>query len=115
LLDQLRAAGGTLDQQYLRPVVLRQPDDMLAEVEEGESLAEDVEQIVKAIDSAGGFSLVLAGAKILLEHGIEPNLVLDRYPNARLRAWDTTNLSADFRKGLPLPQRSSFLERLISQ
>ncbi|MCC2690119.1 MAG: polyketide cyclase [Rhizobiaceae bacterium] len=40
--------------------------------------------VAKAIDSAGGFALVLAGAKIWLEHGIEPNFVLDRHPDARV-------------------------------
>lgn len=35
----------------------------------------------QAIDSAGGFALVLAGAKALLEHGIELKLVADRHPD----------------------------------
>lgn len=38
------------------------------------------EQCAQACDSIGGFSLVLAGAKALLEHGIELNLVPDRFP-----------------------------------
>ena len=39
------------------------------------------DEIVKELaDSMGGFSLVLAGAKALLEHRVELNLVLDRYP-----------------------------------
>ena len=33
------------------------------------------EVVAKALDSTGGFHLVLAGAKFFLEHGIEPNLV----------------------------------------
>ncbi len=41
----------------------------------------DVE-VAMAIDSAGGFALVLAGAKIWLEHGLEPNFVRDRHPDA---------------------------------
>ncbi|MDQ3039356.1 MAG: SRPBCC family protein, partial [Pseudomonadota bacterium] len=36
----------------------------------------------EAIDSAGGFALVLAGLKALLEHGIHLNLVLDRFPES---------------------------------
>lgn len=36
----------------------------------------------QAIDSAGGFALVLAGAKAWLEHGIELGLVPDRHPYA---------------------------------
>jgi len=45
------------------------------------------EQVAKALDSTGGFSLVLAGAKIWLEHGIEPDFVLDRHPDARVAEW----------------------------
>ena len=36
--------------------------------------------VKKALDSVGGFSLVLAGLKALLEHGIRLNLVGDRFP-----------------------------------
>ena len=45
------------------------------------------EQVGKALDSAGGFALVLAGAKIWLEHGIEPGFVVDRHPDARVEGW----------------------------
>lgn len=34
----------------------------------------------QAIDSTGGFTLVLAGLKALLEHNIRLNLVADRFP-----------------------------------
>ena len=40
----------------------------------------------KALDSTGGFHLVLAGAKFFLEHGIESNLVVDRAPRPSLQA-----------------------------
>lgn len=40
----------------------------------------DTECCIAAIDAAGGFALVLAGAKAWLEHGIELNLVGDRFP-----------------------------------
>ena len=41
----------------------------------------DGDELVKqAIDSTQGFSLVLAGLKALLEHGVRLNLVADRYP-----------------------------------
>lgn len=36
--------------------------------------------VEEAIDSAGGFALVLAGLKALLEHDIRLNLVADRFP-----------------------------------
>lgn len=44
-------------------------------------------QVAQALDSAGGFALVLGGAKIWLEHGIEPGFVLDRHPDARVEGW----------------------------
>jgi uncharacterized protein YndB with AHSA1/START domain len=41
----------------------------------------DGDAVVKsALDSTGGFSLVLAGAKAWLEHNIKLNLVDDHYP-----------------------------------
>lgn len=40
----------------------------------------DEEVVAMAIDSMGGFSLVLAGLKALLEHGVALNLVADRNP-----------------------------------
>jgi uncharacterized protein YndB with AHSA1/START domain len=44
----------------------------------------DDEKVGGALDSMGGFTLVLAGAKALLEHGVELNLVADRHPDAVL-------------------------------
>ncbi len=38
------------------------------------------ELVAQVMGSAGGFALVLAGLKALLEHGIRLNLVGDRYP-----------------------------------
>lgn len=38
-------------------------------------------------DSTEGYALSLAGAKALLEHGIELNLVLDRHPDAIVKGW----------------------------
>jgi uncharacterized protein YndB with AHSA1/START domain len=41
----------------------------------------DGDELVKqATDSTQGFSLVLAGLKAFLEHGVRLNLVADRYP-----------------------------------
>lgn len=36
----------------------------------------------EAIDSTEGFTFLLAGMKFYLEHGIEPNLVVDHAPDA---------------------------------
>lgn len=48
----------------------------------------DDEGVARALDSTGGFALVLAGAKIWLEHGIDPRFVLDRHPDHRVAGWD---------------------------
>ena len=40
----------------------------------------DEEKLKTALDSTEGFAIVLAGAKAWLEHGIELNLVRDRFP-----------------------------------
>ena len=46
----------------------------------------DAEEVARqAIDSTGGFTLVLAGLKALLEHGIRLNLVQDRYPDGHAK------------------------------
>lgn len=42
---------------------------------EGDALVEEV------LASMGGFSLVLAGAKVALEHDVAPRLVEDRFPD----------------------------------
>ena len=48
----------------------------------------DADEIVaKALDSTGGFNLVLAGAKFFLEHGLEPNLVVDHAPDTIVAGW----------------------------
>ena len=43
--------------------------------------------VAQAIDSMGGFSLVLAGLKAFLEHRIELNLVADHAPDALVEGW----------------------------
>jgi len=39
------------------------------------------ELVTQVLDAMGGFTLVLAGAKAVLEHGIALNLIGDRYPD----------------------------------
>ena len=42
----------------------------------------DGDEVVKqALDSTGGFTLVLAGAKAFLEHNLNLNLIADRFPD----------------------------------
>lgn len=43
--------------------------------------------IAAALDSTGGFTFLLAGMKVFLEHGIEPNFVLDHAPDALVEGW----------------------------
>lgn len=43
--------------------------------------AADGKLVEKVAESTGGFTLVLAGAKAYLEHGIALNLVPDRFPD----------------------------------
>ena len=45
----------------------------------------DDEKAKQAIDSMGGFCFTLAACKVFLEHGIEPNLVLDHNPDAHVK------------------------------
>jgi uncharacterized protein YndB with AHSA1/START domain len=52
------------------------------------------EVVRKAMDSMQGFSLLLAGAKAFLEHGVELNLVPDRYPDAVVKGWSGKNRAA---------------------
>ncbi len=42
----------------------------------------DEEVVAQAIDSKGGFTMVMAGLKAQLEHNIKLNLVADHYPDA---------------------------------
>ncbi|HEX8700543.1 MAG TPA: SRPBCC family protein [Myxococcaceae bacterium] len=44
-------------------------------------------QMAAALDSMGGFTSLLAGAKFWLEHGIEPRLVIDHHPEALVEGW----------------------------
>lgn len=42
----------------------------------------DDEVVKQAMDSTGGFTMVLAGLKALLEHDVRLNLVADHFPDA---------------------------------
>lgn len=42
------------------------------------------EVVAQALDSTGGFTFLLSGAKALLEHGVELNLVADHHPDAHV-------------------------------
>lgn len=49
--------------------------------------------VADAIDSTGGFTFLLAALKVFLEHGIEPNFVVDHAPDALVEGW-TSNRAA---------------------
>ena len=58
--------------------------------------AEDVAH--QAAESASGFSFVLAGAKAYLEHGIELNLVKDRFPKGEVKTVSHKEAAVEFLK-----------------
>ena len=43
--------------------------------------------VADALDSTGGFTFLLAALKVFLEHGIEPNFVVDHAPDALVDGW----------------------------
>jgi uncharacterized protein YndB with AHSA1/START domain len=43
--------------------------------------------VAEALDSTGGFTFLLAALKVFLEHGIEPNFVVDHAPDALVEGW----------------------------
>ncbi|KQY80575.1 hypothetical protein ASD25_09810 [Brevundimonas sp. Root1423] len=43
--------------------------------------------VAKALDSTGGFNLVMAAAKFWLEHGIDPRIIEDAHAAHRLPEW----------------------------
>jgi hypothetical protein len=42
--------------------------------------------IAQAIDAKGGFTIVLAGLKAWLEHGVALNLIADQFPDGKLES-----------------------------
>ncbi len=62
-------------------IFAEQPDGTTFVTITNEGFTGDGDALVKqATDSMQGFSLVLAGAKALLEHNVRLNLIADRYP-----------------------------------
>jgi uncharacterized protein YndB with AHSA1/START domain len=55
-------------------------DTTFVSVKNGGFVGDPSSVVKQAIDAAEGFSFVLAGMKALLEHGIELDLVRDRFP-----------------------------------
>lgn len=47
----------------------------------------DDEAVEKLVQTTDGFALVIAGAKAWLEHGLQLNLVPDKYPQMLVKGW----------------------------
>lgn len=45
-------------------------------------------QLEQLVDTVGGFSFVLAGAKAWLEHGIRLGMIEDRHPDRHIAGWN---------------------------
>ncbi len=60
----------------------REDDTTLVQISNWGFRGSEDEVVAQAIDSKGGFVMVLAGLKALLEHGIALNLVADHHPDA---------------------------------
>jgi uncharacterized protein YndB with AHSA1/START domain len=43
--------------------------------------------MAEVIDSTGGFTFLIAALKVFLEHGIEPNFVVDHAPESLVKGW----------------------------
>ena len=65
----------------------RGTDQTWVEVENSGFKGDDDARLKAVLDSTEGFTLVLAGAKIWLEHAIEPRFVLDGHPAMRAEGW----------------------------
>lgn len=48
---------------------------------------DDNKIVAEVIDSTGGFTFLIAALKVFLEHGIEPNFVVDHAPDALVKGW----------------------------
>ena len=59
---------------------VRSPNATMVTISNSGFQGSDDKIIAQAIDSKGGFTMVLAGLKAWLEHGIELNLVADYHP-----------------------------------
>jgi uncharacterized protein YndB with AHSA1/START domain len=60
----------------------RADDTTLVSISERGFRGSGDEVVAQAIDSMGGFTMVLAGLKALLEHDVALNLVTDHHPDA---------------------------------
>lgn len=72
--------GGTVDFRFTR----RAPRETFVTIENSGFTGDADEVLEKAVDSTGGFTLVLCELKALLEHGMRMNYGPDKFPDARL-------------------------------
>ena len=64
----------------------RADNTTLVSISERGFCGSDDEVVAQALDSRGGFTIVLAGLKALLEHDVVLNLVADQHPDAHKKA-----------------------------
>ena len=64
-------------------VFTSRPEGTFVEVTNRGFHGDDDQKVREALDSTGGFTWVLAGAKAWLEHGVQLNLVRDRFPGGK--------------------------------
>ena len=57
----------------------------------------DNEIVTQVIDSTGGFTFLLAGLKVFVEHGIEPNFVVDHAPDSLVEGWTSHRVAGSGR------------------
>lgn len=60
----------------------RGPEQTLVAIEASGFRGSSEEILAQALDSKGGFTIVLAACKALLEHGVELRLVYDQFPDS---------------------------------
>ncbi len=63
----------------------RTPETTLVSISCSGFQGDDDKVVTEALDSMGGFSLVLASCKAWLEHGIDLGLIADHNPDAHIR------------------------------
>jgi uncharacterized protein YndB with AHSA1/START domain len=65
-------------------------DQTMVNVKNWDFRSDDPDKVIaEALDSTGGFTFLLAAMKVFLEHGIEPNIVVDHAPDSLVGPWAT--------------------------
>jgi uncharacterized protein YndB with AHSA1/START domain len=65
---------------------VRGENDTYVVVTESGFSGTDDEVVKAALDSVGGFTTMICGAKALLEHNLQLNLIADKFPDAHVKS-----------------------------